>query len=68
MSGETPQLFDISAAAEYLRSVGATGATKNFIRGLICTGQVAHVRIGKKFYLSRQALNAWLAKHERRTQ
>lgn len=68
-SAEMPQfLFDISAATDYLRGLGATGATRNFVRGLICSGQVAHVRIGKKFYVSRQALNTWLAKHERRAQ
>jgi excisionase family DNA binding protein len=60
------QLFDISHAAEYLRSIGASGATVHFIRGLVSSGQVPHVRIGKKFYVSREALQGWLERHEKR--
>ena len=68
MSPETPRLFDIVAAVEYLRTIGATAATKNFVRRLIGTGQVAHLRIGKKFYLTREALDAWIVKRQRRAQ
>jgi len=53
---------------EYLRTIGATAATKNFVRRLIGTGQVAHLRIGKKFYLTREALDAWIVKRQRRAQ
>jgi excisionase family DNA binding protein len=60
------KLFDVQAAAEYLRSIGASSVTINFVRGLISSGQVPHIRIGKKFYLSRQQLDLWLEKHERR--
>jgi excisionase family DNA binding protein len=58
--------FDIGGSVEHLRSRGITSATKNFIRGLITSGQVAHIRIGKKFYVSRTQLDLWLEKHERR--
>jgi len=60
------RLFDIEAAVQYLRSVGATAATKNFVRGLIASGQIAHLRVSKKFYVSRESLDAWITKHERR--
>ncbi len=60
------RLFDVSGAVEYLRAIGADGATVSFVRTLINTGQVSHVRIGKKFYMAREALDGWIAKHERR--
>ena len=66
MSAETQRLFDIVAAVAYLRTLGATTATKHFVRGLINTAQVPHLRIGKRFYLSREALDAWIEKQQRR--
>lgn len=60
------RLFDIAAAVEYLRSIGATSVTANFVRTLIGTGQVKHVRMGKKFFVTREALDAWIENHERR--
>lgn len=60
------RLLDIKAAVAYLRDIGATAATVNFVRNLINTGQVAHIRIGKKFFISREAIDGWLDKHERR--
>jgi excisionase family DNA binding protein len=60
------RLFDIQAAAEYLRSIGATSATATFVRALITSGRIAHIKLGKKFYVSRTALDAWLVSHERR--
>jgi len=62
------RLFDIGAAVEYLRAIGADGATKNFVRGLIAKGQIAHEKIGKKFYVSREGLDGWITKHMRRAQ
>ncbi len=62
------RLFDIVAAVEYFRSIGADAATKNFIRGLIATGQVASEKIGKKFYISREELDRWILKKQRRAQ
>jgi excisionase family DNA binding protein len=62
------RLFDILAAVDYLRSIGADGATKNFVRGLIASGAVPHVRIGKKFYIDRESLHGWILKHQRRAQ
>lgn len=60
------QLFDVHGAAGYLQALGAASATVNFIRNIVATGEVPHVRIGKKFYVSRQSLDGWIARHERR--
>lgn len=67
VSSESQQLFDIGRAAEYLKSIGAGAATVSFIRSLVSSGQVPHVRIGKKFYVSRESLDGWIQKHERRS-
>ena len=66
MTAETQWLFDVTAAVEYLRSIGATAATKSFVRGLINRAQVPHLQIGRKFYLTRESLDRWIASHERR--
>lgn len=63
---QTRRLFDIRAAVEYLHLIGAESVTPNFIRTLIGTGQVKHVRMGKKFYVTREALEQWIGNHERR--
>ena len=60
------RLFDIGAAVAYLQAIGATTATVNFVRGLITTGQLPHLKIGKKFFVSRASLDGWISSHERR--
>lgn len=62
----TQRLYDVQQAAEYLRTIGASAATVSFIRGLIATSQVPHIRIGKRFYVSHEALDRWITMHERR--
>jgi hypothetical protein len=61
------RLFDIAGAVEYLHGIGASAATPNFVRAIIGRGEVAHLKIGKKFFVSREALDAWIQKHERRS-
>jgi hypothetical protein len=63
---DSQSLFDILATVAYLKSIGASAATPNFVRTLISSAQVPHVRIGKKFYLSKTALDHWLVTRERR--
>ena len=60
------QLFDINAGVEYLRALGAKSTTKTFFRNLIGSGQLAHLKIGKKFYVRRAALDSWVERAERR--
>jgi excisionase family DNA binding protein len=64
---ETPFLYDILGVVGYLQRVGATAATATFVRGLINSGQLPHLKIGKAFYVSKAAVDAWLAKSERRS-
>jgi excisionase family DNA binding protein len=65
-ASEPRRLFDIVAAAGYLKAIGADAATPNFVRNLISSGQIPCEKIGKKFYISRTALDGWLLSHERR--
>lgn len=64
---ETPRFFDIPATVEYVRSIGLTGVTPWTIRMAINSGRLAHIKEGKKFYVSKSAIDAWLAKAEKRT-
>ena len=52
------RLFDIPSAAAYLISIGATAATPTFIRTLISRGEIPHVKISKRFFVSRDALDS----------
>jgi hypothetical protein len=61
------RLFDILAAVAYLRSLGATSATTNFVRGLIGRGEIPHLKISKKFYVKKGSLDRWIETRERRT-
>jgi hypothetical protein len=63
---EPPRLYDIAGTVGYLQSVGATAATATFVRGLINSGQLPHLKIGKAFYVSMSAIESWLAKSEKR--
>jgi excisionase family DNA binding protein len=64
--GTDQKLFDVQGAAKYLQSIGATGAAVYFIRSIITRGEIPFVRIGKKFFLTRESLDRWLETHERR--
>ena len=61
-----PRLFDIQASVAYLRELGASSVTVNFIRTLINNGELPHVRMGRKFYCSRESLDRWIVNHEHR--
>ena len=64
---DAPRIFDLPAAVEYVRSLGASGVTVCTIRGEISSGRIPHTKLGKKFYLSKTALDAWITRAERRT-
>jgi hypothetical protein len=61
------RLYDVHAAAQYLVSIGAVGTTVHFVRGLIGRGDIPHLKIGKAFFVSRESLDVWLQKNERRS-
>jgi len=62
----TLRLFTVQDAVGYLRSIGAASATENFVRTLITSGQIPRLKLGKRFYVSRNALDLWLSSRERR--
>lgn len=62
---EAPRYFDIPAAVVYLRSLGFM-ATAWTVRTAINEGRLAHIKEGKKFHVSKAALDGWLAKAEKR--
>ena len=61
------RLFDVHTGAAYLREIGATSATVTFVRGLISRGEVPHVKIGKSFFVTREALDSWIGRRERKS-
>ncbi len=63
---ETRRLFDLKQAAEYLQSVGAGGTTLYFIRSLVNSGRLPHVRLGRRFYVTKVAIDSWLERAETR--
>jgi hypothetical protein len=65
-TAESERLFDIVSAVAYFQSLGATSATKNFVRSLIARGEIPHLKISKKFYVSKGALDRWIETRERR--
>jgi len=60
------KFFNIPTAVEHLKSVGVETACEYMVRRLIVTGQIAHIRLGKSYYVSQAALDAWLSNHERK--
>jgi excisionase family DNA binding protein len=60
------RLFDLKDTALYLHSLGAKSVTIGFVRELVNSGALPYLRIGKKFYVSKAALDNWLVKAERR--
>jgi hypothetical protein len=59
-------LFDLKSGVAYLRGLGADAVTMNFVRTLVNTAQVPHLKIGRKFYIIRESLDHWIVNHERR--
>jgi excisionase family DNA binding protein len=63
---QTQTLFDIPSAAKHFQEKGAKTATKNFVRNLIASGQLPHLRIGKRFYVTKAAIDRWIETREKR--
>ena len=59
-----PQLFDVKTATDYLRSIGVSGATINSTRAIF--SQLPILKIGKRFYASRESLDSWIANRQRK--
>lgn len=59
-------VYDIKNAVAYLHLLGAKAATVTFVRSLINSGAIPHIKIGKAFYVSKTSIDAWLVKAEKR--
>ena len=59
-----PQLFDLQAAVTYFKGIGVSGITTCAMRTVFA--QVPHIRIGKRFYVSKESLDSWIANRQRR--
>jgi len=66
MTESAPRIFDLAAAVTYVQSLGATGVTIRTIRAAIAAGRIPHVKLGKKFYVTKTALDNWILRAERR--
>lgn len=66
MSSESQRLYDLKDAVVYLQSIGAKGVTIGFVRELVNSGTITHLKIGKKFFVTRNAIDAWITKAEKR--
>lgn len=62
----TRRMFDLDSAAKYLKKAGIDAATARVVLRLINRGELAHVRLCRKFYVSSESLDAWLTKAERK--
>ena len=59
------RLFDVHGAARYFTLLGAP-VSAFFIRSLIADGAIPHLKIGRKFFVTREAIHTWITRHERR--
>jgi hypothetical protein len=60
------RLFNIADAATYLQGLGAKATTAYFVRTLILRGELVHLRIGRAYYVSREALERWIDQRQKR--
>jgi hypothetical protein len=61
------RLYDIAEAAIYLQSIGAGSVTEWTVRRLVSSGRVRSIRLSRKIYISRAALDELIQRLERRT-
>jgi hypothetical protein len=65
-SPSTASYRNIAGLVEYARGKGIVTATKNWIRTLIASGELPHIRCGKAFYVSVRSFDTYLENHARR--
>ena len=56
------RLLDVKAAVAHLAELGAP-ATVNFVRTIIVAGEIRHVKIGRKFFVTSADISEWVMKH-----
>jgi hypothetical protein len=63
-SDKRPRLLDVHAATQFLKDLGVSTATVNFVRNLMA--QIGAIKIGKKYFISDRSILEWIARQERR--
>jgi excisionase family DNA binding protein len=66
-SDTAPRLLSIHDAAKYLGEIGAGAVSVNFIRTIIASGQIPHLKIGRKFFVTVDSIRRWIETREKRT-
>lgn len=59
-------LLSPETAALLLKELGAEGATPRFIADLIRSGELRAIRIGRRKFVRRESLDAWLVRAEKK--
>lgn len=59
------KFFDCDSGAAFLRSLGI-GATPRSMAALIASGDISRIKFGRKYYVTKDALLAYLARAQRR--
>ena len=59
------KLMNVQETANYFASLGAP-VTIWFVRGLILKGQIDCLKLGRRYFVSADAIHEYLATHEKR--
>lgn len=65
--GGARRLFDLAGAAKYLVELGAEGVTIHSVRRLVANRELPVLKISKKFFITREAIDSWIARQGRRS-
>ena len=60
------RLLDRYDAQTYMRQLGISGVSPRIFFTLIANGEIPRVRVGRKYFITREALDGWIARNERR--
>ena len=58
--------FTFTSGAEYMRSAGFDGVTSWTLRRLAATGTLKRLKLGRRYFLTREALDELVNRLERR--
>ncbi|MGC2764945.1 MAG: helix-turn-helix domain-containing protein [Candidatus Acidiferrum sp.] len=63
---ESQSQFSVKDAPEYLKSLGVSTATTYTVRRLINQGAFPKIKVGRAFFVSKQAIDEWLQRSARK--
>jgi excisionase family DNA binding protein len=63
---ESQSQFSVKDAPEYLKSLGVSTATTYTVRRLINAGAFPKIKVGRAFFISKAAIDDWLARSARK--